>query len=95
MFEVQVFRKKPWAKRIARNGQFLFFLQCFLLFWRTFCHFHQIWNCRLQTLSVWKTLKFVFWEGFDIEIHRQNLTKYLYGKSVERRSNRIFFSVRS
>ena len=29
----------------------------FLLFRRTFCHFHQIQNCRLQTLSVWKSLK--------------------------------------
>ena len=29
---------------------------------RTVCHFHQIQNCRLQTLSVWKSLKFVVWE---------------------------------
>ena len=28
----------------------------------TFRHFHYIWNCRLQTLSVWKSLKFVIWE---------------------------------
>ena len=32
---------------IARNEQFLLFPQCFLPIWRTFCHFHQIWNCRL------------------------------------------------
>ena len=37
------------------------FPQCFLPHWRTFCHFHQIYNC-LQTLSVWKSLKFVIWE---------------------------------
>ena len=24
--------------------------------------FHQSWNCRLQRLSVWKSLKFVIWE---------------------------------
>ena len=30
---------------IARNEQFLLFPQCFLLIWRTFCHFYQIWNC--------------------------------------------------
>ena len=24
--------------------------------------FYQIWNCRLQTLSIWKSLKFVVWE---------------------------------
>ena len=27
---------------IARNKQFLLFPQCFLLVWRTICHFHQI-----------------------------------------------------
>ena len=47
---------------IARNEQFLIFPRCFLPFWRTFCQFHQIWNCRLQTLSIWKSLKFVVWE---------------------------------
>ena len=25
--------------------------------WRSVCYFHQIWNCRLQTLSVWKRVK--------------------------------------
>ena len=43
---------------IARSEQYLLFPQCFYLFWKTFCHFRQIWNCRLQTLSVWKSLKF-------------------------------------
>ena len=47
---------------IARNEQFLLFLQCFLTLWRTFCHFHQIQNCRLQTLWVWKNPKFFVWE---------------------------------
>ena len=47
---------------IARNEQFLLFPQCFLPFWRTLCHFHEVWNCRLQTLSIWKSLKFVIWE---------------------------------
>ena len=46
---------------IVRNEQFLLFPQCFLPVWITFCHFHQIWNCHLQTLSVWKSLKFVIW----------------------------------
>ena len=27
---------------IAHNEQFLFFPQCFLPVWQTFCHFHQI-----------------------------------------------------
>ena len=25
-------------------------------------HFYQIWNCRLQTLTVWESLKVVIWE---------------------------------
>ena len=38
------------------------FPQCFLPIWRAFCHFYQTGNCRLQTLSVWKSLKIVVWE---------------------------------
>ena len=48
---------------IARNEQFLLFPQCFLSVWITFCHFHQMWNCRLQTFLVWKSLKFDVWES--------------------------------
>ena len=47
---------------IARNEQFLFFPQCFLPVWRTFCPFYQTNSCRLQHLSVWKSLKLVVWE---------------------------------
>ena len=47
---------------IVHKEQFLLFPQCFLPIWRTFCHFHQIRNCRLQTLLVWKSLKTVVWE---------------------------------
>ena len=47
---------------IARNEQFLLFPQRFLAFSRTSRHFPKIQNCRLQTLSVWKRLKFVVWE---------------------------------
>ena len=47
---------------IARYKQFLLFPQCFLPILRTFCHFHRIWYCHLQTFSVWKSLKFVVWE---------------------------------
>ena len=34
---------------IARFEQYLLFPLCFLPVWRIFCHFHQIWNCRMQT----------------------------------------------
>ena len=47
---------------IARNEQFLLFPQCFLSFWTTFCHFYQLYQCRLQSLSIWEGLKFVVWE---------------------------------
>ena len=51
---------------IARNEQFRLFPQCFL---PVFCHLHQVQNCRLQSLSVWKSLKFVVWERVK-ESHR-------------------------
>ena len=47
---------------IARYEQFLLFPQCFLSFRTTFCHFYQLYKCRLRTLSIWKSLKFVVWE---------------------------------
>ena len=71
------FQNKPWFLRclqnksfentvgkeeIAHNEQFLLLPQRFLPFCRSFCLIHQIKNCRLQTLSVWKSLKFVVWE---------------------------------
>ena len=40
---------------IAHTEQFLLFPEGFQPIWRTFFYFHQIWNCRLQTLSVWKS----------------------------------------
>ena len=47
---------------IVRNEQFLLFPQCFLFIWLTSCYFRQIHYCRLQTLSVWKSLKLDIWE---------------------------------
>ena len=73
---VNPFPNKPWFLcvccesfentagngEIARNEQFLLFPQCFLPVWRTFCHLHQIQNCRLQTLTVWKSQNLVVWQ---------------------------------
>ena len=53
-------------REIACNEQFLLFSQCFLPMWRISYHFHQIQNCRLQTLSVLKILKFVVWERVKV-----------------------------
>ena len=59
-------KKTLWEKeKLLVKSNFSFF-QCFLLIWRTFCYFHQIWNCHLQTLSVWKCLKFVIWERLKV-----------------------------
>ena len=59
---------------IARNKQFLIFPQCFLPILRTFYHFHQVWNCRLLTPSLWKCLKFVVWERVN-----PNNTSFIQG----------------
>ena len=44
---------------IVHNEQFLLFSHCFLPVLPSFCHFYQIWNCHLQTLWLWKSLKLV------------------------------------
>ena len=51
---------------IGCKEQFLLYSQCFQPDWRTFRHFHQIGNCRLQTLLIWKSPKFVVWEGVNM-----------------------------
>ena len=78
--------ENPVAKgEIARNEQFLLFPQCFLPILRTFCHCHQIQNCRLQTLSVWKSLNFVVWERVNaLPLNHDFLTTlYLKKKTFE------------
>ena len=59
---VQVFWKHCGKMRNCLLWAFLLFPQCFLPVLRAFCLFHQIWNCCLQTLCVWKSLKFVVLE---------------------------------
>ena len=51
--------KTLWEEKLFQTSNFSF-SHCFLPVWITFCHFRQIWNC-LQTLSIWKSLKFVVW----------------------------------
>ena len=46
---------------IACNKQFILFPR-FLPSCRTLDHLHETYNCRLQSLSVKKSLKFVAWE---------------------------------
>ena len=54
--------KTLWEKEKLLVTSNFSFSQCFLPVWRTFCHFRQIWNCCLQMLSIWTSLKFFVWE---------------------------------
>ena len=49
-------------EKLLVTSKYLFFPEYFLPFPRDIYHFCQILNCCLQTLSVWKHLKFVVWE---------------------------------
>ena len=75
---------------IARDEQFLlypqsflpvfsFFPESFLPVWRYFFHFYQIHNYRLQSFSVWKSLKFVVWERVKGPCLVQCITEILIG----------------
>ena len=49
-----LWEKEKWLVKAS------LFPKCYLPVWRTFFHINQIWNCRLQTLSVWKSLNLSF-----------------------------------
>ena len=79
-FQYISFENTVRRKEIARNEQFLLFSQCFLPFRRIFCHVHQILKC-LQTLSVWKSLKFVVWKRVNcLPAWSKRLFKHLIGQ---------------
>ena len=55
--------KTLWEKeKLLVTSNFSFSHSVFYPFLRTFCHFHRIKKCHLQTFSVWKSPKFVVWE---------------------------------
>ena len=60
----------------AGNKQFLLFLQHFLHILRISFHFYQIRNCRMQTLSVWKTLKLNIWKRVK-QKYAKNIISFL------------------
>ena len=66
--------KTLWVKEKLLVTSNFSFAQCFLPVWITVYHFHQIWNCRLQTLSVWRKLKFVVWGRIKPPFHCASLT---------------------
>ena len=63
--------KTLWEKeKLLVTSNFSFSPQCFLPVWKTFCQFYQIWNCRLQSVTVSKRLKFIVWERLKhTELH--------------------------
>ena len=88
------FPNKPWFLRVCSTNllktlrekekplvtsNFSFFLNVFLPIWRTFRHFHQTQNCRLQTLSVWKSLKCFVWKGLRHYQYFRYFKFYCYG----------------
>ena len=77
IWHINPFPNKPWflhvcctsllktlweKKKLLITSNFSFSPQCFLPVCRAFCHFQQIWNYCLQTLSGRKSLKIVIWE---------------------------------
>ena len=62
--------KTQWKKKKLLVTSNFSFSQCFLPLKRALCHFHHVKSCHLQTLSVWKSLKFVIWERVKILILR-------------------------
>ena len=68
---------------IARNEQFILFPQCFIPIWKTFCYFHQIKNCRLQTLSldeskICRLGKCICTFNFTTKSTKKTLSEYIY-----------------
>ena len=74
---IKPFPDKPWFLRVCstsllktlwkkeksiETSNFSFFHIVFYPIWRTFCHLYHIQECRLQTRSIWTSLKFVVWE---------------------------------
>ena len=62
------FPNKPRFLRVYSTS--LLKTLCFLPLSRIFCHICEIWNCHLQTLSVWKSLNFVVWERVKSLSHK-------------------------
>ena len=92
------FPNKPWFLRVCSTSVLKtlqekekllvtsnspFFPQCFLPVWKPFCHFQQIWNCGLQTPSVWISVKFVIWERVKLSIGCQILRLFLVGRILQ------------
>ena len=69
--------KTLWEKKkLLVTSNFSFSDSVLCPFEKLFFHFHHIQNCRLQTLSVWKSLKFVVWERVNKVLVRSKLKAF-------------------
>ena len=75
ILRIMTFENTVGKGGIGHNEQFLICPRRFLTVWISFYHFQLIQNCRLQILSVWKSLKFVVWERAKHLLSR-NYQKY-------------------
>ena len=76
--------KTLWKKeKLLVTSNSSFSPQFFLPVWRTLFYFHQILNCRLQTISVWKSLKFVVWESVKVFTADMTVPIYIFNKPKE------------
>ena len=87
--------KKPFENTVgkgenAHNEQFLLFPKCFLPVWITFCKVRQVWNCRLQTFSIWKSLKFVVWERVNTSTSSSTLKETIHLTHYQMTNFRLF-----
>ena len=85
------FKNTVGKEEIACNEQFLLFQLSFLPIWKTLYHFCQIWNCRLQTLSDWKSLKLVVWERVN-SLPNDSFLTGPYSKHLQR-TNQILLKL--
>ena len=77
---VQVFWKHSGKRRNCSLRTISPFPTVFSTHLRTLCHFYQTWNCRLQTLLVWKSLKFAVWERVKLICLTSILEKHNLGQ---------------
>ena len=75
-----LFENTVGKSEIARNEQFLFSHCVFYPFGELFSYFHQIQKCHLQSLTDWKSIKFVIWER--VFLRGQNLRLCCKGLAI-------------
>ena len=95
------FPNKPWFLRVCSTSllktlwekvklhmmsNFSFCHSVFYLFEELFCYFCQLWNCRLQTLSVWKSLKCVVWERVKLLFEEMHFSLHSGNRYIKLRT---------